>query len=91
MTQIPKDHLLQQENRSLNALVEYKDLKKAYLNSVLVCFEIFVSYYAVKKKKISLTKYFYSTKLTRAVTIICCSESRFKIVRLAFRLNTNGY
>jgi hypothetical protein len=31
------------------------------------------------------------SKFTRALTTICCSESRFNIVRLALTLNTNGY
>ena len=86
-----KKHILQQVNQQLNVIDECKDLKKAYLNLVLVCFEIFVSYFAktihlFKNKTIREIQ-----KLTRALTIICCSESRFNIVRFALTLNTNGY
>jgi hypothetical protein len=35
-------------NQELNVIVECKDLKKAYLNLVLLYFEISVSYYAEK-------------------------------------------
>jgi hypothetical protein len=40
------ENILQQVNQQLNVTDECKDSEKAYLNLVLVYFEIFVSYFA---------------------------------------------